>query len=366
MTTTTEKSAHLWSTKGGADKLYNLFLRPKADGWAVDYTNGKRGGTMASGTKTEKPVSYEAALKLFESTVRAKTKDGYGPASTGQAYTSSEFAGRATGLDLQLLTSIDESYCNSLLRDDGWCAQLKENGERRPLFVKDGVVTGGNRSGLLVDIPAAWLTEFAQFGNATFDGEHVGEAYAAFDLLSHNGEDLTGFPFAARYMRLVNLLESQSVLPPSLRLVEAQATTSTKERLLQYVRDNQLEGVAFKRLSGIYEAGRSDDALKFKLTESATCIVVRQNTQRSIVLGLLNADGQLVEQGNVTIPANHRMPEPEALVEVEFLYYTGKAFEQPVYGGERTDLTRADARIDQITRHKPTVTPGNACAQALG
>ncbi len=353
MAQTIETSAHLWSTKGGADKLYNLFLRQKADGWVVDYTNGKRGGTMQSGTKTEKPVSYEAALKLFDATVSAKTKDGYGPIDSGVAYTSSEFSGRATGLDLQLLTSIDEARCNALVSDPNWCMQLKENGERRAIFVKDGVVTGANRSGLLVDIPEQWTKEFAIFGNAIFDGEHVGDEFAVFDLLSLNGEDMRSDVFAGRYLRMAALFDSEVDLPPLMRRVETQAGYSTKSWLLQYVRDKQLEGVVFKRTMAPYQAGRSDDALKFKLTESATCFVLHQNIQRSVVLGLLNAQGRVIEQGNVTIPANHPVPMLGALVEVQYLYYTGKAFEQPVYLGLRADLRREDARIDQITRIKP-------------
>jgi bifunctional non-homologous end joining protein LigD len=362
MTSPTAKSIHLWSTKAGADKLYNLFLRENPDGWSVDYTNGKRGGTLQSGTKTQKPVAYEAALKLFDATVRAKFKDGYGPVETGQAYTNSEFSGRATGLDVQLLTSIDEERCNELLKSNDWVAQLKENGERRVIFVKDGVVTGANRTGLLVDIPEKWTKEFAVFGNAVFDGEHVGDEFAVFDLLSLNGQDMRDDVFAGRYLRMVTLFDSEIEPPVSMRRVETQASWDTKARLLQHVRDQQLEGVVFKRAMAPYQAGRSADALKFKLTDSATCIVVQQNTQRSVVLGLLDAQGALVEQGNVTIPANHAVPGVGALVEVQFLYYTGKAFEQPVYLGPRTDLLREDARIDQITRIKPANATEMACA----
>lgn len=362
MTQPTETSVHLWSTKAGADKVYNLFLRPKADGWTVDFTNGKRGSTMQTGTRTGKPVLYEAALKLFKEIVSAKTKDGYGPIETGTAYTSNEFSGRATGLDVQLLTSIDEQRCNELITDDDWVFQLKEDGERRPIFVKDGIVTGGNRNGLLVDIPAQWVKDFAVFENAIFDGEHVGDHYAVFDLLSLNGEDLRSYPFASRYLRMIKLLDTEVEQPASMRQVEVHASYIAKNWLLKQVREQQLEGVVIKRGMAPYAAGRSGDALKFKLTESATCIVVRQNTQRSIVLGLLDANGVLVEQGNVTVPVNYGMPEPDELVEVRYTYYTGKAFNQPVYGGKRTDQVRADANISQITRFKPGVLTEMACA----
>lgn len=355
MTTLEQKSleAHLWSTKAGADKLYNAFLRPKGDGWTVDYTNGPRGGTMRTGTRTETPLPYEAAHKVYKTLVNSKVKDGYGPADGGQAYTSSEFAGRATGLDLQLLTPIDEVTCSALLADDSWGVQMKANGERRPLLVKSGMVTGANRKGLLVDIPQQWVTDYAQFGDIELDGEHVGDRYYVFDLLSFAGENLRSMPFAARYLRLTRLLASLKATPASLQLLEAQVTTDTKQRLLKYVRQNSLEGIVFKRLDATYGAGRSKDALKFKLVDQATCIVLSHNVQRSVVIGLVDENNHLKPQGNVTIPANHAVPGVGQLVDIEFLYFTGTAFEQPVFLGPRTDLSREDARLDQITRVRP-------------
>jgi len=344
---------HLWSTKGGSDKVYNAFLRPKAGAWVVDYTNGPRGGTPRPGTRTEQPLDYAAAHEIYTKLVKSKIKDGYTSAEGGQAYTSSEFAGRATGLDLQLLTAIDEPTCRNLLNDDIWAAQLKENGERRVVMVRSGSVTGANRNGLLVDIPQAWQKEYAQFWDIELDGEHVGDVFHAFDMLSCAGENLRSMPFAARYLRMTKVLSCMATAPPSLRLLEAQATSETKRRLLQHVRDNNLEGIVFKRLDSPYEAGRSKAALKFKLVDQATCIVVSHNVQRSVVVGLLDAGGRLKPLGNVTIPGNHEIPAVGQLAEIEFLYFTGNAFEQPVYLRQRTDLNREDARLDQVTRIKP-------------
>lgn len=352
MSTQRAQTTNLWSTKGGSDKLYNALLRQKGDGWVVDYSNGARGGTLRQGTRTQTPVTYEAALQLYEALVRSKIKDGYGCASTGEAYTSSDFADRATGLDVQLLTAIDEDECNRKLRDDAYFGQLKANGERRPLFIKDGVVTGANRTGLLVDIPVAWQ-EFAQFGDVTFDGEQVGSAYCVFDLLRCDGQDLRDQTAWSRYQRLVKLLDDMPVLPACLQLLEAQTTTIGKTRLLKHVRDNNLEGLVFKRALSSYTSGRSDDALKFKLVETATCIVVSHNVQRSVVIGLLDDTGVLLPKGNCTIPPNHPVPLVGALVDVSFLYFTGQAFEQPVFECQRTDLERDAARADRITRVKP-------------
>ena len=354
MTLNAPQSTHLWSTKNGADKVYNAFLRPKGEGWVVDYSNGKRGGTLQTGTRTGTPVSFDEALKIYGTLVKSKLKDGYGPVSTGEAYTSSEFAGRATGLDVQLLSSIDDEACAELINDDAWAMQVKENGERRPLFVREGVVTGANRNGLLVDVPHLWLNELAQLGKVDLDGEHVGNVYCVFDLLGQDGQDLRSLPFKARYLRLTQLLDSLSVSPACLRLVEAMVTTAQKSQLMSYVRRENLEGVVFKKLSAPYGAGgRSKDALKFKLVDEATCVVMAINQQRSVVLGLLDAQRKLVPQGNVTIPVNHDIPVVGSLIEVSFLYYTGKAFEQPVYVKPRPDLSQEDARMGQITRIKP-------------
>lgn len=348
---------HLWSTKGGSDKVYNAYLRPKNTGWVVDYTNGPRGGTMRPGTRTQAPLSFEEAHDVYSKLVKSKLKDGYTPVEGSQAYTSSEFADRATGLELQLLTAIDEATCERLLADDNWSLQEKANGERRPLIVKGGNVSGANRNGLQVDVPQQWLDEYGQFGDVEFDGEHVGEVFYVFDLMSHAGADLRGLPFAERYCMLTNLLHGLKVMPTSLRLLKAQTTTDNKRRLLQYVRNNNLEGVVFKRLDAAYDAGRSEAALKFKLVDSATCIVLSHNVQRSVVIGLLDENNELKALGNVTIPANHKVPEIGQLIEVSFLYFTGRAFEQPIYQGPRTDLHGGAARIDQVKRVKPVDVP---------
>ncbi|REM68533.1 hypothetical protein DSI38_05410, partial [Mycobacterium tuberculosis] len=63
--------------------------------------------------------------------------------------------------------------------------------------------------------------------------------------------------------------------------------------------------------------------------------------------------GAMVDLGNVTVPPNEALPAVGALVEVRYLYrYAGGKFEQPVYKGQRTDMTTADAVLSQVTRIK--------------
>lgn len=61
-----------------------------------------------------------------------------------------------------------------------------------------------------------------------------------------------------------------------------------------------------------------------------------------------------VEVGKVTIPPNFPVPAVGALVEVRYLYANkGGAVYQPVYLGERSDLDRESATIDQLEYKQP-------------
>lgn len=344
---------NLWSTKDGADKVYNAYLRGKSGGWVVDYANGKRGSGLATGTRTKEPLSYDAAFKLYNNLVKSKLKDGYTTIEGGEAYTSTDLADRATGLSVQLLTSIDEATCSLYLADDSYGAQLKENGERRPVLVEAGEVKGANRNGLLVNIPQAWVSALTRLGDAILDGEHVGSRFCVFDLLSLGGEDLRALPFASRYKRLVTVMDSLTPHHECLKLVKAEFSTEGKRGLLQHVRNTQMEGIVLQEVNAPYVGGRSKFSFKFKLVDECTCIVISKNIQQSVLIGLLDASGNLKPHGNVTIPEGHEIPAVGDLVDVQFLYSTLKAFEQPVYLGRRTDLNREDAQFDRITRFKP-------------
>ena len=71
-----------------------------------------------------------------------------------------------------------------------------------------------------------------------------------------------------------------------------------------------------------YTPGRPNSGgphLKYKFVETASFIVAKVNDKRSISLILF--DGEKVRPaGNVTIPPNHDIPSPGAVVECRFLY----------------------------------------------
>lgn len=96
-------------------------------------------------------------------------------------------------------------------------------------------------------------------------------------------------------------------------------------------------------------------ALKLKFWESATCIAGEMNgAKRSVAIHLIGEQGQLVQVGNVTVPANAALPAKDDLIEIRYLYRAGAngSLFQPTYLGRRTDLDRSEARIEQIRRIK--------------
>lgn len=345
-----QQSSFLYFTGQGSDKVYQVHLRPKEGGWVVDYGNGRRGGTLATGTKTSSPLAYEVALKIYDKVVKEKASKGYTPDQSGALYTSSDLAGRVSGELPQLPTLILEEQAARYLDDAGWGLQEKADGENRILLIEGAAVRGTNRRGLFVDIPQAWAgAADAPAGRTVIAGEHVGDGFMAFDLLELAGQDLRGAPFIARFGHLQTAaarLSWMTVLPLEL-------TPEGKRRRAAELLAAHGEGYVLKALDAPFSAGRSSTSLKFKFNQSATCEVIRVNAQRSVAVGLRDEAGAMLDLGNVTVPPNEPLPPVGTLVEVRYLYrYAGGKFEQPVYKGQRPDMTSADAVLSQVTRIK--------------
>ncbi|SEL55126.1 bifunctional non-homologous end joining protein LigD [Variovorax sp. YR750] len=345
-----ERSSFLYFTGQGSDKVYQVHLRPKDDGWVVDYGNGRRGGTLSTGTKTSSPVAYEAALKIYDKVVKEKTSKGYTPDQSGALYTSTDLAGRVSGELPQLPTLILEEQAARYFDDPGWGLQEKADGENRILLIEGEAVRGTNRRGLFVDVPQAWTgTAGAAAGRTVIAGEHVGDAFMAFDLLELQGQDLRGAPFIERFGHLRTVASSM----PWIALLELELTAEGKRRRAAELLAAHGEGYVLKALDAPFSAGRSTSSLKFKFNQSATCEVIRVNAQRSVAVGLRDDAGAMIDLGNVTVPPNEALPAVGTLVEVRYLYrYAGGKFEQPVYKGQRPDMTAEDAVLSQVTRIK--------------
>lgn len=344
------QSSFLYFTGQGSDKVYQVHLRPREKGWVVDYGNGRRGGTLATGTKTSSPISFEAALKIYEKVVKEKTTKGYTPDPSGALYTATDLAGRMSGELPQLPTLILEEQAARYFDDAAWGLQEKADGENRILLIEGETVRGTNRRGLFVDIPQAWVgTSDVPAGRTVIPGEHVGDVFKAFDLLELGGQDLRAAPFIERFGHLQKI----AGLVPWMVVLDLELTAEGKRNRAAALLAAHGEGYVLKALAAPFSAGRSTTSLKFKFNQSATCEVIRVNAQRSVAVGLRDEAGAMVDLGNVTVPPNEALPSVGTLVEVRYLYrYAGGKFEQPVYKGQRPDMTSADAVLSQVTRIK--------------
>jgi bifunctional non-homologous end joining protein LigD len=118
------------------------------------------------------------------------------------------------------------------------------------------------------------------------------------------------------------------------------------------LRRQSREGVVFKRLDAPYVPGKPNQGgpqLKFKHVATASVIVAKINTQRSVEVSLLQGRS-LVPCGNVAIPPNHEVPPVGAVVEVRYLYAyrDSLALYQPVYLGTRDDVEAGECVASQL------------------
>jgi len=332
-------------------------------GFVVNLQSGRRGSTLRRGTKTATPVPYDQAKSIYDRLVKEKMKKGYTPDEGGQSFVGTEEAGRDTGVRPMLLNPVDPAQLDGLLHDPNWCAQEKYDGERRMVVIDDGKVTATNRRGLAVPMAAelhAGLEACTFTGRTILDGEDLGDRYVIFDVLCLNGDDLTHMPYRDRLTSLGHVakhvtqgFKAANNYVSGLAFAPAAMGTSEKCALLDIVRLEGGEGIVFKRLDSTYEAGRPSsggNALKHKLVETCTVRVASHKAgKRSVGLELMDANGEWVGVGNVTVPANQDIPAIQAKVEVRYLYaYEGGSLFQPVLLGERTDMSDADCTLSQL------------------
>ena len=354
MTATMEecKSTSLYYREGSSDKEYHVRLEAKDNGFVVNIAFGRRGSTLSTGTKTSVPVYYDAALMVFEKTVKEKKAKGYTEGGEGTPYQHTDK--QVSGLLPQLLNAIDEVEVARLTSNPSWGMQPKKDGKHLLLRSEPGSVTGINKKGLIVAVPETITRCAVELpGYFVLDGEAIGDYLHVFDLLFLNGEDLRPKPYRQRYIALLNLLAGG--LPKHIKIVSLWTDSMDKASWLRTLKEQKAEGVVFKLLNAPYTAGRPNSGgsqLKHKFVATLSAVVEKVNQQRSVGLSLLNHDGwQPV--GNVTIPANQPVPQVGAVVEVRYLYAVpdGSLF-QPVYLGERSDVDVTDCVVSQL-KFKP-------------
>ena len=363
-TTTTNEPKHttLYYREGSSDKVYHVSLEQNGspEHFLVRFAFGRRGSTLQTGTKTAASVDYDTALRTYDQLVAAKLGKGYTPGQEGTPYQHTGYEGRSTGVYPQLLEAVADTHAlGHLLIDPLYCAQEKMDGKRLLLRKEGSTVTGINRKGLIVGVPENVAKEALRLpGDFLLDGEAIGDTLHVFDVLEHGGGNQRQQPYINRLaiLRELVLMHGGTSIVPVYTACQPKEKTSLYARL----RGQFKEGIVLKLLTAPYTPGKtSGSALKYKFIESASFLVTLIHpAKRSVALGLYSGS-EIVEAGNVTIPPNHDVPKPGAVVEVRYLYafkQSGAVY-QPCYLGEREDIDQAECVVSQLKyRHEPVAT----------
>ncbi|WP_061246360.1 WGR domain-containing protein [Leptospira interrogans] len=333
----------------GSDKVYHVNIDPEGDGYVVHFAFGRRGSSLQTGTKTSKPVSYEAAQKIMRQLVNSKMAKGYTEIESGAPYLHSTKEERVSGVHCQLLNPIDEEELSTYVEDNQYGAQEKLDGNRMMIRKIGDNVEGINRKGLIIAISQILHDHSLSFSeDFILDGEVIGDVFFPFDIFSKDGKDIQHLPYQERYAILESILKDQDEIFHIVKLVKS---TKGKKVLLEELREKQKEGIVFKDLNAPYKAGRPSSKgsqIKFKFYETATVSVETVNLKRSVSMRLYNGN-EWVSVGNVTIPVNFAIPKENDIIEVRYLYaYKGGSLYQPTYLGVRTDADENDCDLKQL------------------
>jgi bifunctional non-homologous end joining protein LigD len=359
----TLETVTLYMREGSADKVYRVSLKLDGDKHYVPFEFGRRGSSMQTGDKCGSGASYEKAKAAYDKVVKEKKAKGYRPGPDSEEYVPAKGAAaseeRADVPLPMLLTPIDPSDEPKYLHGSEWVAQEKYDGKRVILDCKPGDVAAINRKGKRCGIPKRVEDDAVALasglGHVTLDGELLGDKFVAFDLLrlGQLERNVQVMEFENRW----NLLyENVAHKFQFIIVAPIHRGTEEKRKLVARLREERAEGVVFKDKHAIYEpARRGDHAVKLKFYATASCVVTRVNDRRSVGLGLLDESGDVVDVGNVTVPADQEIPKADDVVECRYLYaYRGGSLYQPVLLGARDDLGIDDCVTGQLKYKRDT------------
>ncbi len=290
-----------------------------------------------------------------------------------------------------LATLIDKAF-----DDDEWIFEVKWDGYRTFAFIDAGVVELKSRNALSLNAKFPMIVkelEKVKEGNALLDGEIVvidakgkshfqllqnytktkGETlcYYVFDILFKEGVDLRGLPLLQRKEILKRYLMKLSL--PLIRFSDH--IRSKGIAFFKAAVKEQLEGIIGKKISSVYESGRSHDWVKIKSSlrqEIVICGFTEPKGSRkkigALIAGIYNINNELQYAGHVgggfseallqevyaklrplivkkcpfkTIPkvnAPVTWVEPKLLAEVAFAEWTKEdIMRQPIFQGLRMD-----------------------------
>ncbi len=347
-----EREVSLFFRRDGSDKVYQTQIHCIGSSYTVDFQYGRRGSTFQTGTKTSSPVSLDAAIKIFEKLVSEKKSKGYIEGENTAAYvppantTSSE-------IQPQLLTAIDDDReAERVLKDSSIAIQEKMDGDRVIIVGELSGITAFNRLGKARAISEVIITDMqaliSRTGSATLDGECIGDAFCAFDLLSVHGKDMRPEAFKERYRLLERWTGGRSGGRAGLLCVPTAFTAKEKKTLAQSLYKSGAEGWVGKQIDSPYLPGRSKLNFKRKFWEEASVLVTGMNDKASVRVSVFNEDDEQVDIGNVTIRSPMRVKEGD-VIDVKYLNILPEgSLYQPTMLRVRNDQTVDACSLSQL------------------
>lgn len=344
------ESISLYFQAGNSDKVYHASIEEVDGKYVVNFSYGRRGSALKSGTKTNSPVLLEDAKLIYNKLIKEKTKKGYRQSESQGENILVEKNKEIIESKCVLLNSIEEEQVDFFCNDSNWIAQEKMDGVRFMLHKTKSGITSYNRRGAYANIPVEIYNTAKQIKeNFLIDGELVSNILYVFDVLEIDNDDFRNKPFKERFEKLKNLINNIN----SEFFVLTNTFEENKNLFLETLKNNNKEGIVFKNKNAKYYVGRpasGGDYLKFKFYSTCSCVVKEQNeSKRSVYLQLFKKN-KAVPAGKVTIPINFEIPQPGQVVEVRYLYaikQSGSLY-QPVYLGVREDIDKSDCTQTQL------------------
>jgi bifunctional non-homologous end joining protein LigD len=317
-------------------------------------------------------------MKIFDGLVKEKKADNYYVLEGDTTVAAPAASNDPTGAfhQPQLLNDIDRDVAMKLIEDGEWVMEEKMDGKRIAVAISPSEVRISNKSARACSIPAPIITAIQSLVSVEYvgtvlyieaDGELIGDKYHVFDIFAIDGADLRNLPYETRAAHYAKLIRRNKALSSSvfdtIEAVETFYGTAAKRAAFERIEGRNGEGVVFKRRDMVYAPGRPNSGgpalkFKFKFKESSTAICLGDSSdgKRSIRLGLLSSEGEIVNVGKVTVPPNQPVPKPNDLVEIQYLYkYEHGALFQPVLLRVRDDQNRDECTLAQVKRLKTKI-----------
>ncbi len=261
--------------KGKAPKPFMTVKSGRAKADAV--WNSNRGD--AAEARAENKAAAKATAKAAPVAAKAKSK---------------KVAAMPDFVPPQLCASVDRPP-----NGEGWCHEIKFDGYRVQLRVEDGEAVLKTRKGLdwtekfraiagegnalpdmltdgeIVALDHDGAPDFSTLQAAISDGKTDNLIFYVFDLLFAEGEDLRRVPLADRKAQLKRILAARTKgkSDQARRIRYVEHFESGGDAILQSACKLSLEGIVSKKLSSLYQSGRSESWTKAKCREGQEVVL---------------------------------------------------------------------------------------------